>query len=651
MREISRMTAILDSSSSTLKSPLAVALAQAFAAAPNPVLMLDLEGRVLLWNEPAELSFGYSPENLRTLTDWFRACFPDETTRQTLERRWELAVSTAAQTARGVDLGEIEIKNRHGQSVPVELVLTVTEGHVIAFLHDLTEHNRAIEAIRESEERLSAAFAAFPEAIAIGSLKTGRYLLVNDGFTHVTGWPRDLTIGRTAAELNIWVAPDNHRTILDEMVKTSELKHFEAVFRRRDGSTFVGLISGRTITAAGETYILTIVRDTTHQRELEQKVQQAQRLESVGRLAGGVAHDFNNLLTCIIGNIEQALEGLPADAPVRQDLIATLDASERAAGVTRQLLAFGRRQVLAPESLSLNVIVTNLGKLLERLLGEDIEIHASLAQDLHLVRADALQIEQIILNLAVNARDAMPQGGKLTIETLNVCLDEEYASDHVGVKPGHHALLSVTDNGSGMSEETKAHIFEPFFTTKEVGKGTGLGLSTVYGIVAQSEGHITVYSEPGRGTTFRIYFPRDDSQPFAISQPPRSMTLPIGTETILVVEDDRQVRSILRRVLIKAGYSILLAENGAEALVLFAAHDGPIHLVVTDVVMPKMSGKELATQLAKQHPELKVLYMSGFTDDALGHHGVLQPGTPFIAKPFTAEQLKTKVRHVLDGRS
>jgi PAS domain S-box-containing protein len=521
----------------------------------------------------------------------------------------------------------------------MELVLTVIHGHLIAYLHDLTEHNRAIEALRESEERLSAAFAAFPEAIAISSLRTGRYLLVNDGFTHITGWPRDLVIGRTVDELNIWLDKDERERIVADMVGTSELKHFESVFRRRDGTSFVGLSSGRTIAAAGETYLLTIVRDTTQQRELEQKVQQAQRLESVGRLAGGVAHDFNNLLTCIIGNIEQVLEGLPANAPVRQDLMATLDASERAAGVTRQLLAFGRRQVLSPESISLNGIVTNLSKLLVRLLGEDIEINMSLASNLRLVRADALQIEQIILNLAVNARDAMPQGGKLTIETQNVHLDEEYANEHVGVKPGAHVLLTVT------------HIFEPFFTTKEVGKGTGLGLSTVYGIVAQSEGHVTVYSELGKGTTFRIYFPHDPIQTFPISLPPRSTTLPVGTETILVVEDDRQVRSILRRVLVKAGYRILLAENGAEALTLFTAHEGPIHLVVTDVVMPKMSGKELATHLALRYPELKVLYMSGFTDDALGHHGVLQPGTPFIAKPFTAEQLKTKVRHVLDGRS
>jgi PAS domain S-box-containing protein len=644
------MTANLDSSSHSPTSPIAAALAQAFAAAPNPVLMIAANGQLVLWNEPAQHSFGYSAEGLLTLQGWFRTCFPHEPTRLSLEKRWESALITATASERGVDLGEVELLSTRGTLVPVELVLTVTQGYTIAFLHDLTEHNRAIEALRESEERLSAAFAAIPDALAVTSMKTGRFLLVNDGFTHIMGWPRNLTIGKTSIELELWPDQNMARGVVEEMLHDNELRQFEATFRRRNGTTFVGLVTGRLIAAAGEKFVLMIVRDTTHQRELEQKVQQAQRLESVGRLAGGVAHDFNNLLTCIIGNIEQVLEGLPPDAPVRQDLIATLDASERAAGVTRQLLAFGRRQVLAPESLSLNVIVTNLSKLLERLLGEDIEIHLSLAPNLHLVRADALQIEQIVLNLAVNARDAMPHGGKLTIETKNVELDDQYASDHVGVNPGPHILLSVSDNGSGMSEETQLHIFEPFFTTKEVGKGTGLGLSTVYGIVAQSDGHITVYSEVGQGTTFRIYFPHDTTQPYIATLPPRSVALPVGTETILVVEDDRQVRSILRRVLLKAGYRVLLAENGADALALFAAHEGPIHLVVTDVVMPKMSGKELATRLGEIHPELKVLYMSGFTDDALGHHGVLQPGTPFIPKPFTAEQLKTKVRHVLDGR-
>jgi PAS domain S-box-containing protein len=644
------MTANLDKSSHSPTSLIAAALAQAFAAAPNPVLMIAANGQVVLWNEPAQHSFGYLAEELLTLLGWFRTCFPHEPTRVSLEKRWENAVITATDSERGVDLGEIELLSARGTLVPVELVLTVAQGYTIVFLHDLTEHNRAIEALRESEERLSAAFAAIPDALAVTSMKTGRFLLVNDGFTHIMGWPRNLTIGKTSIELELWSDQNMARGVVEEMLHDNELRQFETTFRRRNGTTFVGLVTGRIIAAAGEKFVLMIVRDTTHQRELEQKVQQAQRLESVGRLAGGVAHDFNNLLTCIIGNIEQVLEGLPPDAPVRQDLIATLDASERAAGVTRQLLAFGRRQVLAPESLSLNVIVTNLSKLLERLLGEDIEIHLSLAPNLHLVRADALQIEQIILNLAVNARDAMPHGGKLTIETKNVELDDHYANDHVGVRPGPHILLSVSDNGSGMSEETQLHIFEPFFTTKEVGKGTGLGLSTVYGIVAQSDGHITVYSELGQGTTFRIYFPHDTTQPYIATLPPRSVALPVGTETILVVEDDRQVRSILRRVLLKAGYRVLLAENGADALVLFAAHEGPIHLVVTDVVMPKMSGKELATRLGEIHPELKVLYMSGFTDDALGHHGVLQPGTPFIPKPFTAEQLKAKVRHVLDGR-
>jgi len=644
------MTARTDNHDMSIDAIVSTTLAKAFAASPTPVLIIDAQGQVALWNDPAQTAFGHAASELRTLEDVFCHCFPNIEQRAPFVERWQRAVAAARHLDHGVSLGEIEIACAHGHSVCVELVVTVASELAIAFLHDLTEHNRAIEALRESEERLASAFAAFPEALTLSSLKTARYLLVNDGFTEMTGWPRSDVIGRTSEDIELWVDRVARQRIIDEVNEHGEVKNHETSFRRKDGSSFVGLLSGRSLMASGEKYLLAITRDITHQRELEQRVHQAQRLESVGRLAGGVAHDFNNLLTCIVGNIEQVLDGLPPDAPVRHDLLATLDASERAAGVTRQLLAFSRRQVLTPESLSLNSIITNLGKLLDRLLGEDIEIYRSLARDLHYVRADALQIEQIILNLAVNARDAMPQGGKLTIETRNVELDEEYASHHVGVVPGTHVLLAVTDNGSGMAEETKSHIFEPFFTTKEVGKGTGLGLATVYGIVAQSGGHIAVYSEIGEGTTFRIYFPKDDARLFPATLPPRSTTLPFGTETILVVEDDLQVRSILRRVLTKVGYRILLADNGAEALKLWHEHQGTIHLVVTDVVMPKMSGKELVTQLMKTQPNVKVLYMSGFTDDALGNHGVLEPGTPFIAKPFTADQLKSKVRHVLDGR-
>jgi CheY-like chemotaxis protein len=297
----------------------------------------------------------------------------------------------------------------------------------------------------------------------------------------------------------------------------------------------------------------------------------------------------------------------------------------------------------------LNDVVERSSKLLGRVLGEDIEIRMLLAEDLHEIRADALQLEQIILNLAVNARDAMPRGGKLTLETCNVEIDDAYVLQHVGVKPGPHAKLTVADNGCGMTAEVQQHIFEPFFTTKEVGKGSGLGLATVYGIVTQSDGHISVYSEVDVGTCFSMYFPQDESEGQATKRAVSLAAPATGCETILVVEDDVQVRSLLRRILTKAGYTVLLADNGVSAVELWRSRRGPVHLLITDVVMPKMSGKQLVECLSASQSQLKVLYMSGFTDDALGHHGVLEPGTPFLPKPFTSEQLKKKIRTVLDS--
>src|SRR5438477_2075544 len=372
-------------------------------------------------------------------------------------------------------------------------------------------------------------------------------------------------------------------------------------------------------------------------------------MEAVGRLAGGVAHDFNNLLTVITSYSDLLLEELGAGDPKREDVTQIRKASESAAALTRQLLAFSRQQVLQPQVLDLNETVTATEKLLERLIGEDVQLATTLAPDLGMAIVDPGQLEQIILNLAVNARDAMPRGGRLTIETANVEMDEAYVHNHPPARAGRYVMLAVSDTGMGMDAKTQAHIFEPFFTTKEFGKGTGLGLATVYGIVKQSGGFIWVYSEPGHGTTFKLYFPWAGDAAERRAAADEAAGPPRGTETVLVAEDAASVRSVMRQVLERYGYTILEAPDGETALQLAAKHHGPIHLLLTDVVMPGVSGRQLADQLTRLRPEIKVLYASGYSDDAILQHGILEPGIAYLQKPFTRVALARKVREVLDG--
>ena len=383
-------------------------------------------------------------------------------------------------------------------------------------------------------------------------------------------------------------------------------------------------------------------------RKSEEQFRQSQKLEAVGRLAGGIAHDFNNVLTIIGGYNEFVLDELADDNPLRKELDGITKAVQRAAGLTRQLMAFSRKQVLEMKILDVNTIVAAIGEMLHPLLGEDIELLTVPGNDLGRIKADPGQLEQVIMNLAVNARDAMPRGGRLTIVTSNVQLDENYTNDHFNVRPGSYVMLAVSDTGCGMDTNTRAHLFEPFFTTKEIGKGTGLGLSTVYGIIKQSGGHIWVYSELGLGTTFKIYLPCVDevavSEP--VVKPPKSTYL--GTETILVVEDQKELRELACKVLAKNGYAVLEAGGGAEAIEICERHKGPIHLLVSDVVMPQISGRDLAGRLAHSRPEMRKLFMSGYTDEAILRHGILSAGVSFLEKPFTSEALTRKVREVLD---
>jgi PAS domain S-box-containing protein len=520
------------------------------------------------------------------------------------------------------------------------------------------ERTEAEEALRKSKEKFQKLFDEAP---------VGYMELDSQGrITHVNHTELDL-LGYSAEEmlgLPVWNFIAEEETARQSV--TAKLagaippgRGFERTFRRKDGTILPFLIEETFIRDAEGNVkgINTTHQDITERKralkemaDLQEQLRQSQKMEAVGRLAGGIAHDFNNLLTAIKGFADLSLLDLREDNPVWANLKEIEKASERAADLIRHLLAFSRRQILETKVLDLNSLLLNLEKLLHRIVGEDVELISVLTQDLGRVRVDPGQVEQVVMNLAVNARDAMPSGGKLTIETGNVELDEAYSHSHIAVTPGRYVELSVSDTGVGMSREVKEKIFEPFFTTKEKGKGTGLGLSTVYGIVKQSGGNIWVYSEPGQGATFKIYLPRVEEELDGVVQLRRdACSFPKGSETILLVEDEASVRDLAFRLLNQQGYTVWEAANGEEALQIVHEHAGEtIHLLLTDVVMPQMGGKDLAERLKISMPELKVLFTSGYTDDAIVHHGVLAPGINFLQKPFSLGTLTQKVREVLD---
>jgi PAS domain S-box-containing protein len=439
--------------------------------------------------------------------------------------------------------------------------------------------------------------------------------------------------------------------LADFLRTRKEFKGVDCEWARKDGSTTSVRLSGRAISDESKNVTFEIfTEDVTERRALEQQLRQSQKMEAIGRLAGGIAHDFNNLLMVISGYSEFLLERLGPEPALRGPAKEIATAAERATSLTRQLLAFSRKQMLAPKVLDLNAVVTENLKMLTRLIGEDIDLVMIPGAELGAVKADPGQVEQVILNLAVNARDAMPQGGRLTIETANVTLDEAYARLHAPVQPGEYTMLAITDTGVGMDSDTQMHIFEPFFTTKGP-KGTGLGLSTVYGIVKQSGGYIWVYSEPSKGTSFKIYMPHVTAEEVAAVEHPAALAAaPVETprETILVVEDEVNLRRLTRQFLENQGYTVVEAADGAAAVQICVAHQGTIHLLLTDVIMPGMNGRELAQRVSEIRPNMKVLYMSGYTENAIGHNGTLDAGITLLQKPFTLQALKTKVREVLD---
>jgi two-component system cell cycle sensor histidine kinase/response regulator CckA len=619
--------------------------------APESVLWINSKGQLEYANEEACHILGYSREELISMPIW-------DIDLNFIAERW----STHWQSLpnRGPTTRESSYRTKDGKIFPVEItgdyIKYGDKEYHVAFARNITERKRGEEALRSSEEK----YRNILESIEDGYYEVdtaGNFTFFNDSMCRIYGYPREELMGMNYRQ---YTDQENAKKLyqgFNKVYRTGEsTKEFDWEIIRKDGTkryveTSVSLIkdpSGNRVGFRG------VVRDITERKRAEQEMtalqeqlRQSQKMEAVGRLAGGIAHDFNNLLTVIQGNCQLALMDLRKEDPLRKNIQEVNEASEKAADLTRQLLAFSRKQILEMKVLDLNLILQRLDKMLHRLLGEDIELVTIRTEGIGKIKADPGQIEQVIINLAVNSRDAMPEGGKLTIETANAELDEEYASRRIGVQPGRYVVLSVSDTGVGMTQEVKERVFEPFFTTKEKGKGTGLGLSTVYGIVKQSGGNIWVYTEPGQGTTFKVYFPRVD-EPLTELKEEVSKEVPRGNEMVLIVEDEETVRKLAMRMLKGLGYRVLAAPEGGGALLLCEEFKEPIHLILTDVVMPGMSGRKLVDRLKEIHPEMKVLYMSGYTDNAIVHHGVLEEGTNFIQKPFTLDGLARKVREVLD---
>jgi PAS domain S-box-containing protein len=528
---------------------------------------------------------------------------------------------------------------------PYQLPLLMTAAVPIA---TALKTARDVEALRESEAR----YHSLVDEIPVGLYRTtpdGQVLNVNPALVQMLGFP-DREALMTADVGERYIYPEDRQRWQAILERDGIVRQFEYQARRCDGSALWVRDSARAVrNAAGRTlYYDGIMEDVTRQRHLEDQLRQAQKMEAIGQLAGGVAHDFNNLLTVIQGYCHLLMATLDAQSPYQVDLREIKAAGDQATTLVRQLLAFSRRQVLQPQIVDLNQAVSSIKKMVGRLIGEHIDLALNLSPEIGRVKVDPGQLEQIMMNLVVNARDAMPQGGTLTMETADVDLDDRYAQFHAGVQTGPYVMLAVCDTGCGMDAETQRHIFEPFFTTKEQGKGTGLGLATVYGIVKQSGGYIEVQSQVNRGTTFRIYLPRltagaDVQRPAATEA-----VLPGGSETILLVEDEDAVRSLTRTMLVQRGYKVIEAAHGTEALERAARHAGMIHLVITDVVMPGMSGRALVEQLQRRAPGLRVLYMSGYTDEFLSQTSGLNLEVALLRKPFTPESLANKVRKALD---
>ena len=526
---------------------------------------------------------------------------------------------------------------------------------IIEQLHDITERKRAEEALQKSEERFSKAFRSSPAPQVISDIVTGEFFAVNERWLELLGHTRNQLIGKTSKDVGIWKDTSDRDRLIQELHNKGFLKDEPIEFKTSSGSIVHVLWSAEAVTLDNRQVMLSMIYDETEHRKAERERQhlqaqlhQAQKMESIGRLAGGVAHDFNNMLSIINGFAEMSLGMLDPADPIYENVQEIRTAGNRSADIVRQLLAFARKQAISPMQVNLNEQIADLLKMLRRLIGENIELDWRPGQDLWFVEIDPSQVDQVLANLALNARDAISGTGHIRIETQNVFFDEHCCQNDLELSPGQYVMLAVTDNGCGMSTQVQENVFEPFFTTKSLGQGTGLGLPTVYGIMKQNNGFIHVYSEPGKGTTLRLYLPRHINEAadagLAEGNPNQ---MPRGSETILVVEDDPAILKMARKMLKSLGYTVLTADHPHTALQVAVDYAGRIHLLITDVILPEMNGHELASRLSADKSELNILYMSGYTANVIADQGVLEQGVQFIHKPFSMPDLARKVRQAI----
>jgi PAS domain S-box-containing protein len=614
------------------------------------IAVVDLEGRRIFNSLSYQKILGYSPDELQG-SSGFEQIHPED------RERVKDAAKEAVQTGAGTIL-EYRFRHKNGHWMVLESVASVIRNEngepekLVIVNRDITERKKAQEALSRSEASFRSLVEGAPHGIYRATM-TGQFLEVNPALQRMLGYESAQDLFKADLATQVFRRPSDYQRMNEFLTESKELKDIELEWKRLNGEPIVVRCSGHHVDVkdGGPGYFEVFAEDVTEKRTLERQLRMAQKMEAIGRLSGGIAHDFNNLLGVIIGYSGVLKKSLEKSQPTYEFATEIEKAGQRAASLTRQLLAFSRQQVLTPSVLSLNSLVSDMEKMLPRLLGEDVIVSLSLDAELGNVKADQSQIEQVIMNLAVNARDAMPSGGKLHIQTANREIDNAFTHDHPGSKTGSYVMLAIADSGTGMSAETLAHIFEPFFTTKGVGAGTGLGLATVYGVVKQSNGYIWVDSALDKGSTFQIYLPRyldieEVSVPKGVVD---SRERPHESEMILLVEDADPLRKLAQVFLESNGFRVLSAPNGEVALELAARHSGIFDLLLTDVVMPGMNGRVLAEQLSLRQPGLKVLFMSGYTDSFIAGHGVLQEGTNLLHKPFTEEILINKVREVLDS--
>ncbi len=614
------------------------------------IAVVDLEGRRIFNSLSYQKILGYSTEELQS-SSGFEQIHPEDR---------EL-VMRAAKEARETGVGKIleyRFRHKNGQWLVLESVASVIRNEkgeaekLVIVNRDVTERKKTQEALSRSE----ASFRSLVEGAPYGIYRattTGQFLEVNPALQRMLGYESMQELSQADLATQVFRHPADYHRMNEFLTQSKEMRDIELEWKQRSEEPIVVRCSGHLVDAkqGGPGYFEVFAEDVTERRTLERQLRMAQKMEAIGRLSGGIAHDFNNLLGVIIGYSGVLKKSLDKSQPTYEFATEIEKAGQRAASLTRQLLAFSRQQVLTPSVLSLNSLVSDMEKMLPRLLGEDINVSLSLEVELGNVKADQSQIEQVIMNLAVNARDAMPSGGKLHIQTANVEMDQAFTRDHPGSNPGSYVMLAISDSGMGMSAETIAHIFEPFFTTKGVGEGTGLGLATVYGVVKQSNGYIWVDSAVGKGSTFQIYLPKHlDIEKVSAGRPEIfSREKPQGSELILLVEDADPLRKLAQSFLESNGFRVMSAASGEAALEIASRHSGMFDLLLTDVVMPGMNGRVLAEKLSLRQPGLKVLFVSGYTDTFIAGHGVLQKGTNLLHKPFTEETFISKVREVLDG--